>query len=100
MLLLQSVGVAHVLEHIRLNGTLEGADAYDLHLHAYLIQHLFHVRGHRCHTVQVHGTYRVQIDAVGNAGQVVVCLVDALVAVGGNPLAALLELFKGTAQSL
>ena len=100
VLLLQAVGIAHVLEHVRLDGTLERADAYYLHLHTNLVEQFLHIRGDRGHTVQVNSTHRVQVDAVGNAGQVVVCLVDALVAVGGDPLAALLELLQCASQGL
>ena len=34
---LQAVGLAHVIEHVRLNGTLESAHTHNLHLDAHLV---------------------------------------------------------------
>ena len=94
MLLLQTVGIADVLKHIGLNGTLEGSHAHHLHLYTHFVKQFFHVGGHRGQAMQV------QVDAVGNTGQIVVRLVDALMAIGGYPLAALLELLEGAAHGL
>ena len=100
MLRLQAVGLAHVIEHIGLNGALERAHTHNLHLNAHLVKQFFHVRSHASQSVQVNRPDGVQVDAVGNAGQVIVGLVDALVAVGSNPLAALFEFLEGFARLL
>ena len=98
--LLQAVGFAHIIKHIRLDGTLEGAHTHHLHLDTHLVKQFLHVGRYRCQAMQVNGTHRIQEDAVGNAGKVIVGLIDALVAIGSNPLAALLELLESAPHNL
>ena len=100
MLLLQAIGIAHRFKHIGLDGALERPHTNDLGLKSQFLIQFLKIRSYRTQTVQVNRTDGIQVDAVGNAGQVIVCLIVALVAVGGNPFAALLELLERSTNGL